>query len=74
MSEANIEIVRRVWDAAERRDTDAMFAFFDSAIVWDLRTVPGPLAGVYYGHDGVREWPKVKRRPKSAARREQQPE
>jgi ketosteroid isomerase-like protein len=56
MSEANVEIIRRVWDAAERRDTDALFALFDPAIVWDLRTVPGPLAGVYYGHEGVRQY------------------
>jgi ketosteroid isomerase-like protein len=56
----SVEIVRRIWEAVERRDTEAVFALYDPAIVLDNSTVPGPLAGVYDGHDGVwqysQEW------------------
>ena len=56
MSKQNLEIVRSIWEAAERRDRDAVFGFYDPAIVWDASTVPGPIAGVYHGHDGVRQY------------------
>jgi ketosteroid isomerase-like protein len=56
MSQENVEIVRRVWEAAERRDTDAVFALYDPAIVWESRYV-GPIeGGLYHGHEGVRQF------------------
>ena len=56
MSRENVEIVRRVWEAAERGDTQAAFAFYDLAIVWESRYM-GPIeGGVYHGHEGVRQF------------------
>jgi ketosteroid isomerase-like protein len=57
MSREDVEIVRRVWEAAERRDDDAVFALYDSGIVWESK-FSGPLevGGLYYGHEGVRRF------------------
>jgi ketosteroid isomerase-like protein len=35
MSQQNVEIVRRVSEAWERRDRDALFALYDPAVVYD---------------------------------------
>lgn len=56
MSEENVEVVRRIWEAVERGDREAVFALYDPAIVLDNSTVPGPVAGVYHGQDGVRRF------------------
>ena len=56
MSEENVEIVRRIMEAFERRDTKASFAPFDPAVVWDASRIPDPMAGVYHGHEGIREF------------------
>jgi ketosteroid isomerase-like protein len=60
MSEANVEIVRRVWEAWERRHTEAVFALYDPAIVWESHSDPiiggSPLDGLYHGHEGVRQF------------------
>jgi ketosteroid isomerase-like protein len=48
--------VRRLWEASERRDAEAVFALYDPAIVLDTSNVSGPLAGVYHGHEGVRRF------------------
>jgi ketosteroid isomerase-like protein len=55
MSQENVEIVRRLWEAAERQDDQAVFALYDPAIAWESRAL-GPLeaGGLYYGHSGVR--------------------
>jgi uncharacterized protein len=55
MSKENVEIVRRVWEALERRDTEALFALYDPAIVWDQRAGPTELVGLYHCHEGVRQ-------------------
>jgi ketosteroid isomerase-like protein len=57
MSQENVEIVRRVWDAAERRDTRAIFALYDPSIVWESHAL-GPMerGGHYHGHEGVRRF------------------
>jgi len=60
VSEDNVEIVRRIWDAWERRDTDAVFALYDPAIVWETHGNPvfgGSLQdGIYQGYDGMRQF------------------
>jgi ketosteroid isomerase-like protein len=57
MSREDVDVVRAVWDAWERRDTDAMFELYDPEIVWDqTRDGPGDLAREYHGHDGVRQF------------------
>lgn len=54
MSTEDVEVVKRAWAAAERRDTDALFALYDPEIVWESSY--GPLTGEYHGHDGVRQF------------------
>jgi ketosteroid isomerase-like protein len=57
MSEENVEIVRRVYDAAARRDSATVLALYDPNVELD----PSPLepwAGgdIYRGHDGLRSF------------------
>ena len=56
----NVEIVRRIWQAWEDRDTDAVFALYDPDIVWESHIHPSfggsPLDGLYHGHEGVRQF------------------
>jgi ketosteroid isomerase-like protein len=57
MSEANVELVRRLLDMFAKRDHEAVFAFYDPEIEWDATAGSGSLndlAGVYHGHEGVR--------------------
>jgi uncharacterized protein len=60
MSQENVEIVRGVWEAWERGDTDAVFALYDPAIVWEAHGDPifggSPVDGLYQGHEGVRQF------------------
>jgi ketosteroid isomerase-like protein len=57
MSEANVEIVRRILGAWERRDSEGVFEFYDPVIVWDAsRGGDLPIKGLYHGHDGVRRF------------------
>lgn len=58
VSSQNIEIVRRIFDAAARRDADAVFALYDPGIEWDTSgTTIGVMGeGRYHGHEGVRSW------------------
>lgn len=56
MSRENVELVRSAWEAWERGDMGAVFEIYDPDIVWDQTHAPGPIAGVYHGHDGVRQF------------------
>ena len=56
MSEENVEIVRRAWEAWERGDWDPLYAFYHPDVVWDASALRGPITGVYHGHDGVRRY------------------
>ena len=57
MSQENVEIVRAAWEAWDRGDMDALFGFYDPAIVWDQTSYDtGELSGCYHGHDGVRQF------------------
>jgi uncharacterized protein len=55
---SNVDLVRRVFDAAARRDPEAVFALYDPEIEWDTSgTTVGVMGqGQYHGHDGVRSW------------------
>jgi ketosteroid isomerase-like protein len=57
MSQANVELVRGSWEAWERGDMEAIFAFYDPAIVWD-QTYAGTadMPSLYHGHDGIRRF------------------
>jgi ketosteroid isomerase-like protein len=55
MSEQNVEAVRQMIDAFNRRDFEASLEFLDEEIEWhDPAEVPG--AGVRHGPEGVREF------------------
>ena len=56
MSQENVEVVRRLWQAAERRDNEAVFALYDPDIVWDTRADDQIAGGLYRGHEGVRQF------------------
>jgi ketosteroid isomerase-like protein len=56
MSKENVEIVRRAWEAYDRRDNEAALALYDPEIEVDLTASGQPGAGVYRGLEGVRRW------------------
>jgi ketosteroid isomerase-like protein len=57
MSEANVEVVRGLLEAFQRRDHELAFDFYDPDIVWDASAVAiSDLRGVYHGHEGVRTY------------------
>lgn len=59
MSRENIEVVKRIFDAAARRDTAAVLAGYDRDVEVDFTGAPqaGMIGGhVYRGHDGLRRW------------------
>ena len=56
MSQENVEIARRVIDAFNRRDLDAYLADHDPEVVVDWSQSPGVQAGIYQGHQAVREF------------------
>jgi ketosteroid isomerase-like protein len=59
MSQENVEVVERVFDAVARHDTEAVLDAYDPDIEYDFSGSPlGGLIGdtVYRGHDGMRRW------------------
>ena len=57
MSQENVELLRAAWEAWERGDMEAIFAFYDPEIVWDQTHYgPGGVSGIYHGHDGIRRF------------------
>jgi ketosteroid isomerase-like protein len=54
MSEENVEVVRRIIEAFQRGDWDAVMAGYDEAVVLDQSRMPG--GGIYHGHKGVRDF------------------
>ncbi len=54
MSQENVEIVRRFWEAWEQGNLEAVFAVYDPAVVWVSHTGPIEMRRTYVGHDGVR--------------------
>ena len=59
MSQANVEIVRRVFEAVARRDSEAVLAAYHPNVEYDFSGGPlRDLVGdtVYHGHEGIRKW------------------
>ena len=55
MSQENVDLVRRVYEAHGRGDFTAVFAAYDPEIEWHvLRVAELGFDPVYVGHDGVR--------------------
>ena len=65
MSRENVEVIRRLFEVADRRDTDAVLALYDPDVVFDntrgpARAFLGGGRSIYHGHEGLRrifrEW------------------
>ena len=59
MSEENVEVVRRIYEAAAQRDDVTPFEFYSEDIVWDLskaRRAGLLLKPVWEGHEEVRQF------------------
>jgi ketosteroid isomerase-like protein len=57
MSQENVELVRRLYEAHERGDFTAVFAAYNPEIEWHAPGLASPELGfdpVYVGHEGVR--------------------
>jgi ketosteroid isomerase-like protein len=54
MSQENVELSYRAFDAFARRDFDALVALMDDDV--ELFSRLAPLEGGYHGRDGVRRW------------------
>jgi ketosteroid isomerase-like protein len=54
MSEENVEIVRRVYEAAAGRDAASVFALYDPDVELDATRMGVGDLGVYHGHEGLR--------------------
>ena len=58
MDSEAVAVVRRGYDAYERGGVEAILEFLDPEVEW--RNPPdSPIAGVFRGHDGVREWQRL---------------
>ena len=49
MSEENVEVVRRAWEASERRDNEAALALYDPTIEIHVTEQAGFDTAVYWG-------------------------
>jgi uncharacterized protein len=56
MSQENVEIVRKSFDAIGRRDLDALFELYDPDIEFEPLTSTRVETGGYRGHQGVRQY------------------
>jgi uncharacterized protein len=59
MSQENVEIVRRVYDAVARRESATVLSLYHPDIEWDFSRSPVEgLTGTthYYGHEGLWRW------------------
>ena len=54
MSQENVELARRAYDAFNRRDWDAFLGLVDENVEVESRLVV--MEGGYHGHDGLRRW------------------
>jgi ketosteroid isomerase-like protein len=55
MGEAS-EVVRTLYEALHRGDNEAMLALYHPDVVWDMRRSGIPDAGLYEGHEGMKEF------------------
>jgi ketosteroid isomerase-like protein len=56
MSEENVEIVRKILDAGNRRDTEAILQYADPEIELQSAIIGGAEGNTYRGHQGIRDW------------------
>ena len=53
-----VEIVRRAYDAYDADGIEGLLPFLDPEIEW-RNPENSPIAGVFHGHEGVREWQRL---------------
>ena len=56
MSEENVEIARKVIDAGNRRDPEAILQYSDPEIELQSAIIGGAEGNTYRGHQGIRDW------------------
>ena len=58
MSQENVEVFKRAFDAINRRDADALVSELDPEVEWHgaILMAMGGKQTLYRGHEGVREW------------------
>ncbi len=62
MSQENVELVRQIWEAADRRDTATVLSLYDPEVELDLTGFPEEAreGASYSGHEGLQrlfeEW------------------
>ncbi len=56
MSQENVDVFRRAYEASLQGDREPFFEMFAPEIVWDMSRSSFPDARVYQGIEGVREW------------------
>jgi len=58
MTEEALDVVRRGYEAYEAGGIEGILPFLDPEVEW--RNPPdSPIAGVFHGHEGVREWQRL---------------
>ena len=58
MTSEAVDLVRRGYEAYESDGVEGILQFLDPAVEW--RNPPdSPIAGVFHGHEGVREWQRL---------------
>jgi ketosteroid isomerase-like protein len=55
MAQKNVDLARRLLQAFNDGDIEAIVAECDPAVEWEEQSIPG-VEPVYHGHDGVRQW------------------
>ena len=61
MSRENVEIVRRLYAAVARRDSETVLSIYHPEVEWDHTHNDPGLTGlmgtsVWHGHEGIRQW------------------
>jgi ketosteroid isomerase-like protein len=56
MSQENVEIVRRAYEAFSRAGLDALLEHFHPNAEYDITAAIGPYAGMYYGRAAIRNF------------------
>jgi ketosteroid isomerase-like protein len=58
VSQENVELVREAFDAYNREGINGILRYLDPEVEW-RNPADSPNAGVFIGHQGVREWQRM---------------
>jgi ketosteroid isomerase-like protein len=63
MSEENVQLIRRLYDAVAERDSETVLSIYHADVEWDFsdHRELAALVGetVYHGHEGLRRWARA---------------